>query len=369
MAPNNARYFLLLLITAALPHTAPGTEPVLLESAPLAVPRAGHRAVLMADGRVLMTGGCAAALCDQVQRSTEFYIPAQTRFAAGVRMHEARVSHTATRLLDGRVWVAGGWTGKSATTSTEWFDPRSGRWQAGPRLTVARMDGTATRLDNGQVLLAGGAPRTAQPTAMTERFDPESGRILATEPLRVPRVHHAAVKLSDGRVLVVGGLTGRGQATASAEIYDPRTGRFEATGSLSRPRAKLAALRLADGRVMVLAGSPDGEEENRLASTEIYDPATGTFGPGPHLLHPRYKIAGAAVRLRGGHVLIAGGSDDVELWSPGDPAFRKIDGGLGATRAFSTATVLGNGQVLVAGGYDDEIRPTTLAWRVAVESK
>lgn len=357
----------LALALVALPG-ALVSAPAVIEGAAMGSPRAGHQATRMADGAVLVSGGCASAGCAEVLGTSEVYDPRRQRFAPGATMQQPRVSHTATLLRDGRVFVAGGWTGSAASMATEWFDPASGRFVTGPRMAVARMDGTATLLADGRVLLAGGAARTNEPVAGVELFDPASGQLAATGALLQPRAHHAAVRLHDGRVLVVGGLVGRRTATASAEIYDPRSGRFRATATLAEPRCKLAALLLADGRVMVLAGSRDCDDRQRLASTEIFDPATERFEPGPPLQDARYKVAGAAVRLDSGEVLIAGDASDVEIWRPGTPAFVRAAPALGVGLAFSTATALDGGRVLVTGGYDAAVVPTARSWQVSASS-
>ena len=103
---------------------------------------------------------------------------------------------------------------------------------------------------------------------------------------------------------------------------------------------------------------------SRLASTEIWDPATGRFEPGPALAHPRYKIAAAAAVLASGDVLIAGNAHDVEAWTPGTPAFTTLRGALGDELSFSTATALPDGRALIAGGYDPRIVPTARTWQV-----
>lgn len=180
-----------------------------------------------------------------------------------------------------------------------------------------------------------------------------------------PRAHHASVRLADGRVLVVGGQVERGRATTSAEIFDPATGAFSPTGALSVPRCKHAALVLRDGRVMVIAGSTDCNRQRRLAQTEIWDPSTGKFSMGPALLNPRYKIASAAAVTREGDVVIAGDANDVEIWSPGTTSFVKAVGSLGKNLAFSTATPLHTGALLLTGGYDNDIRPTAQSWLIS----
>lgn len=356
-----------LLLCASAVAVAPA-RPSVREAAPMGVARAGHQATRLQDGTVLFTGGCAAEGCAAVQHSAEVYDPQRGRYAAVAGMREPRVSHTATRLPDGRVLVAGGWTGSATTRSAELYDPATRQFQAAPGLTVPRMDATATLLPSGGVLIVGGASQTNAPTDVAELFHPARRIVEPAGTLRTARVHHAAARLPDGRVLVVGGLVSRGQATATAEVYDPETGVFSPAGPLGQPRCKHAALPLADGRVMVLAGSSDCDDRRRLATTEVFDPATGTFSPGPALADARYKVAGAAAVLDDGTVVIAGDAHDVEYWRPGMASFAQAEGPVGARLAFSSATPLAGNQLLVAGGYDDRITPTARAWHLSAPS-
>src|SRR3546814_9058214 len=78
-------------------------------------------------------------------------------------MNEARVAHAAALLKDGRVLVAGGWTGDMATASAEVFDPQHRSFSPVQAMATARMDATATPLLNGSVLVTGGASATNLP--------------------------------------------------------------------------------------------------------------------------------------------------------------------------------------------------------------
>jgi hypothetical protein len=76
-------------------------------------------------------------------------------------LHDARYSHTATLLQDGRVLVAGGQDANVvALASAELYDPQSGIWSLTGSLHQARDFHTATLLQDGRVLVAGGADVT-----------------------------------------------------------------------------------------------------------------------------------------------------------------------------------------------------------------
>ncbi len=330
----------------------------------LAVPRAAHKTTIISPDLVLVTGGCSGVGCTPVERSAELFDIGTGKSEAAQPMADARVGHVAALLADGRVIVAGGWTGAAPTASAELFDQQDHSFSPAQSMATARMDATATPLLDGKVLVTGGARATNHPRASAEVYDQMLGRFVTAGNMHEPRAHHAAVRMKDGRVLVVGGQRGRNTATRGAEIYDPATGSFSPTGAMQLPRCKHAAVLLNDGRAMVISGSSDCDDRHRLAQTEIYDPATGEFTSGPPLLNPRYKIIDAATVLPTGEVVVAGDAIDVEVWTPGTSAFVKADHGIGERLAFSTATSLPDGRVLVLGGYDNSIRPTSQAWLV-----
>src|SRR3546814_20928890 len=94
-------------------------------------------------------------------------------------MNEARVAHAAALLKDGRVLVAGGWTGDMATASAEVFDPQHRSFSPVQAMATARMDATATPLLNGSVLVTGGERATNIPISHAEVFDMTQTRFFA----------------------------------------------------------------------------------------------------------------------------------------------------------------------------------------------
>src|SRR2546426_1995858 len=93
------RILWVLVIVPAVWLTAATSERIVpVES--MAVPRQGHTATVLADGRVLIVGGDSA--------TAELFDPTNRTFVAVSNMSRARRGHTATLLSDGRVLVAGG---------------------------------------------------------------------------------------------------------------------------------------------------------------------------------------------------------------------------------------------------------------------
>ncbi len=117
-------------------------------------------ATLLPSGKVLLAGGVDYAGHNTVLASAELYDPHTNRWAATAGMRIARYRQTATTLADGRVLVAGGAQLKggadSALASAEIYDPLSAAWASAASMTEPRVLHTATRLRNGTVLVAGG---------------------------------------------------------------------------------------------------------------------------------------------------------------------------------------------------------------------
>jgi hypothetical protein len=139
--------------------------------------------------------------------------------------------------------------------------------------------------------------------------------------------------------------------------------------------ARLAntATLLSDGRVLIAGGGRNCEILcEALASAELYDPRSGTFSPTGSLGTAR--IGHSATLLSDGEVLIAGGGNytpvlaSAKVFSPKTGTFSTA-GSMGTARWAHTATLLSDGRVLIAGGDDSSLDSLASAelWRLAIE--
>src|SRR5439155_20288347 len=143
----------------------------------------------------------------------------------------ARTSHAAAVLADGRVLVTGGADQAGRLASSELFDPSSNTWSDTGALTAARSNHLAIALPNGRILVvAGSGPSDA--LASSELFDPAAkgmpaaprapagpGRwqLAAIKPIPADAYSHSPQLLPDGRVVVV-----PAHDSADFQVYDPK---------------------------------------------------------------------------------------------------------------------------------------------------
>jgi len=215
---------------------------------------------------------------------------------------------------------------------------------------INRADHTATLLHTGKILVVGGSAGGTI-TAQAELYDPATNTWSATGGLNTPRTQHTAVLLQDGRVLVAGG-NNSGAALASAELYDPATGTWTVTGSMQAARFAHVSIPLLNGSVLVAGGTGTGGS-TYLASAELYDPAAGSWS-NTNSLPSGGLIRHSATLLQNGQVLVAGGYNGAHqttayLYNPGSGTWGST-GSLNGARGLHTATLLQDGRVLLSGG-------------------
>jgi hypothetical protein len=268
-------------------------------------------------------------------------------------MSHARDAHTATLLGDGRVLVAGGFTaeGQAPLRSAEIYDTSLGTWSVTGSLAVGRGGHAAALLGRNRVLVAGGWVSSHRYTATIEIYDPATGTFHRGPRLRDAADGLAATAMTDGSVLLTGGQSSPGVASNQA-ILVSSGGTATQVGPLLHARFKHASVALADGRVLVLGGTPD--DRRLLRSTELYDPATRTFSPGPPLETGRYKLAGGVALARNGDVVVAGGGRGAEALNPRTGISTVLSAVPSKRMSFSTVSALGD-TVRILGGYDENI--------------
>jgi hypothetical protein len=320
-------------------------------------PRAVHAAVTLPDGKVALIGGCVIDGCDPGpgSRTVDIFNPRTNRVRQGGTLALSRLGTAAVALADGRILIAGGWSGRQVTASVEIFDPKTGTSAEVGRLRTPRGDIGHVTLSDGRVALIGGV-EGARAVGDVDIFDPRTGRLTPGPSLLTPRASAMPVRLGDGRILVTGGAENAGSRrvpSAASEIADVKLTKWRATGPLAHARYKHAVVALADGRALVVGGSDSRDRQGKITAMEVFDGVRNGFAAAGRTLRPRFKIGGGVAVLGDGRVFIGAGAEQPEVYDPRSKQSTLVDVELGAVRSFATVSLLPDGRVLIAGGYEE----------------
>jgi len=228
------------------------------------------------------------------------------------------------------------------------------------------------------MLLAGGVDQFNGPMASAEFYDFKTlawtcgflgGVNAATgacaNTLAQARFFASVAPLTSHEVLIAGGNNVGTTCLNSAAIYNPSTGKFTATGSMTDAHCFAHTTTVLSNGYVLITGGED-QTGNFVNTADMYDPSTGKFdcsGLGGVSASTSYcqdtmtdvRFLHTATLLQNGNVLIAGGNDgsivktaEVYVWASGFTA----TGNMTDSRENHTATLLSNGNVLIAGGLD-----------------
>ncbi len=365
---------------SAPPDASPTPQPAAVSATWVATgslvqARGQHTATLLINDKVLVVGGLDPDPPNPIPTTAELYDPATRSWTASGANIEPRLHHTATLLDDGRVLVVGGVCSGCGEfghlASAELYDPRIGTWVATGSMATEREGHTATLLPNGMVLVAGGFGPVLEANgyrmtslASAELYDPRTGTWAPTGSMVTAHLQHTATLLPDGIVLVAGGICSGCEGTTddpqpSAELYDPSSGSWSATGEMIEPRGEVLhpATLLSDGTVLVAAGYTGIGGNSAIAFAELFDPSSGAWTSTGTLIQAR--TSHTATLMGDGTVLVAGGFGggsrlaSAELYDPRRGTWTATAGMIDA-RESHTATLLADGTVLVAGGYGSD---------------
>lgn len=389
--------------------------------------RAFHTATRLEDGKVLIVGGastmaasntCSACKSLTATGTVSLFDPGTGSFASVAQLNQPRLLHTATRLADGRVLIAGGVasatlnpeepfpivpTNGALLSALEVYDPQAGTvTNIGDDPGGARVFHAATVLASGQVLLSGGVQVGVSPfnlsnaTSSTTLCDGTSLACQTGPTMQQARAGHAVHQLSSGYTFVWGGAVG---TSYQMERLDQNNTAFSllsvAAMASSRNLFFASSSAYNDNRILAAGGlvrNSDGSFEMATAdyfSTArgplyVYVPEHGTDGgisvgntqtsePLPFaILGPAFF--GQATSLGDdSRVMISGGFADLQL-TPVDhlalfdesqlTVFEPINAQgsilMSQHRAGHRATILEGGQILYSGGVSTQANSTAL---------
>jgi hypothetical protein len=330
----------------------------------LATPRWGAAVATLPGGDVLVAGGTEGSSSRAAVAHVEVYRVATGTWEVVAPMHERRSLAQAVTLGNGLVLVFGGSRDEVPLATAELFDPGTGRWTETAPMTVPRTDFAGVALADGRAMAIGGGTGTggSSVTRTVEIFDPASGSWSRTGSMDTARAYAEAIVLGEGSVLVAGGRStyfGSGRTFASAERWAPDTGSWSPAGAMSVPRYHASIALLGGASALVAGGWPDTGSTAALASTEVFDAASGTWETAGDMRVSRAVFA--MIALDDGRLLAVAGktgglesasTPSAELFDPGTWSWTDA-GGLTTAVWYPAVAVLPGNRVLLAGGATD----------------
>ncbi len=335
-------------------------------------------------------------------------------------MNTQRVAFTATLIPNSQgvlqdVLVAGGTNtvvdaGSSALGTAEIYHSSNGSWTyTSSGLNTARFNQAASAFTLGgdfEVLVAGGVDGSGNVTNTAEVYNTATnGPWTSTAPMITAVQDPIAIFIPEaawgtgilgsncngngvGCVLVAGGDTSSSTAsgiTAATQVFDPVAGGWNSssTGNMNVPRFQFQAVFVPQpawagssfcqntvGCVLAAGGMSTGG--GVVNSAEVFDPATGKWTLVGSMESARDQFT--LTLLQNGTVLAAGGWNGsqavatAEIFSPSSGTWSPT-GSLNQARDLQTATLLltgaAAGDVLVAGGWDNPAIPASTTTAVA----
>jgi len=294
---------------------APGSAPT------MAKPRALHTATLLRDGRLLIAGGAECVelnfACISPVSVAELYdFRTETVVPTGA-MGSARVGHRASLLQDGRVLISGGCSTPGCQElgpvfdTLELYDPSTGKFtKSAAVMSETRAGHTATVLPDGRVLLTGGciASTCIEPPyrQSVDLYDPATDTLKTLPPLSSPRAVHTATLLPSGKVMIVGGRDAA-STVPSAELIDAVAGTVTQIPRPFEARAGHAAVLMPGGSVLLAAGSGESGLTTLTRAAEYFD-ESGTFALLPLMRQGHFWFDHGGVRLLSGKIAMFAGN-------------------------------------------------------------
>jgi hypothetical protein len=328
--------------------------------------------VLLKDGRVLMWDGEGDGSGCIGSTSARVYDPATGLFTPVpipyFQNHEDDIFCSAQTVLpDGRVLVVGGHDCDGpgfGIRMTNLFDPATLTWTRGPDMNFRRWYPTVTPLADGRALILGGSDMTTVDYITTpELFDPVTNTITRLDNAQLAVPSYAFVyQHTDGRVVVTGSDEAKmptyalDVASQTWSTVDPAV--LDAgSGVTYRPGEYLKA-----GSSYLSPPADNGGATPSRPNTYVLDmngaaPAWQETAP---MAFARTHLN--LTVLPDGNVLATGGASDIggltssravlpaEMWSPSTRTWTTLPAMATPRMYHSTALLLPDGRVLVAGG-------------------
>jgi N-acetylneuraminic acid mutarotase len=281
------------------------------------------------NGLIYAIGGRSGTATLQKVEAYDFNTTTLVPWIPRAPMPAGRQLANGAAVINGKIYVAGGWTPVGPTSSLFVYNAASNSWSTKASMPIRSFGGGAVAIDGKLWVVATLPGKDKQYTNPTRlfRYDPATDTWSEREP--APHGHHrGAVAVINGKIYLAGGMTNTvlndvtyqydPEPVARLDVYDPATNVWTTKRSMITPRWAAAA-GVIEGKLYVAGGI--GADASARAAMEMYDPATNSWAARAKMLTPR-ESAGAAVVGGLLHVLGGQGGPDSDVL-PTNEAYRK----------------------------------------------
>lgn len=262
------------------------------EGTPMPSRRAAGAAVTAPDGKMYFLGGAeirysTGDMKGTVSSMVEVYDPVEGTWERDdqhggtiASMPNGRCFFGAALGADGRIYVAGGWTGEVSTSTVDIYDPVSNTWTPGasmpePRCCVAATgDGTTLYVFQGHYVGGTEIPEVAYSNAWAYDTRTDTWEDCVSAP--TARAGGMAAVGGDGRVYNFGGVA----RDARTYAYDPASDSWRNEEDMPLGLGETQGVTDVQGRVYAMGGGYSYYGYTSKATVQRFDPhyrVSGTF--------------------------------------------------------------------------------------------
>jgi len=237
--------------------------------APMPAPLGYIQAALIGE-KFYVPGGCAASGTPTGQ--LEIYDPRLDSWAAGPPMPQAECGY-AMAVLEGHIYLFGGWDGKAALAGTWIYDPLSKSWSKGSPMAAPASYASAQAVE-GQIFIMGGYDGKQALSANRVYYPSrdQAGEAAWEEKSPLPAGQYGMGSASlAGAIYLAGGVAGNGRPAAALE-YLPRSDQWVTFEAPPESAGAFPALLALDTRLHLLGGKASASHQSYQAIYTILFP-------------------------------------------------------------------------------------------------
>lgn len=243
-------------------------------SGKMVIPRQQHTAVLLPDGNVLVAGGVSYTVSNnkwshKLLSSAEIYDVKTGKFRPTGNMNWPRRFFSAVLLKNGKVLITGGKSDdEDVLYAAEIYDPKTETFTMTNGLNIARMNHNSIALPNGNAVIIGGQTKN-DGLKIPEIYNIQTKQF---EKIKM-EIGNNAIMLPDGKIFYAsGGIEGSFFAptkiTNISEICDMEKFICTDVGKLKEYRYAHTAVLLNNDKVLVIGGYKNSRTP--LTSAEMF---------------------------------------------------------------------------------------------------